>query len=29
VGKTNLDNLIFNKKGKQIKIDTRGNIIWI
>ena len=27
VGKTNLDNLIFNKKGKQIKIDTRGNII--
>ena len=29
VGKTNLSNLIFNRRGQQIKIDRKGNVIWI
>ena len=27
VGKTNLNNLIFNRRGQQIKIDRKGNVI--
>ena len=27
VGKTNLSNLIFNRRGQQIKIDRKGNVI--
>ena len=28
VGKTNKENLIFTKNGKQIKVTPRGRILW-
>jgi len=29
IGKTNKNNLIFNKNGKQIKVDILGRFVWI